>query len=195
MLPDCQTLILLDVEMTAWDGSNSRNWSLPWEEREIIQIAMLALEADTLKPINHFSCLVKPTINPELSDYISKLTGITQSAIDHEGLNLKNALGASEEFMDGFGQNAQVVSNGPDGQIICQNALLVNLAFPKAFQNCQSIGPYLRKYISIFRRGHCTGDLPDLIGRPLEGHRHNALYDVHALAIALRYIREKKNPG
>ncbi len=192
MLPECRTLILLDIEMTAWEGSNQRNWSEPWEEREVIQLAMLALERDTLKPLNHFSCLVKPSINPELSDYICKLTGITQTSIEHEGVPLNEALGSSAEFLKEFESPLEMISNGPDGQILCQNALLVGLAFPQIFRRSLSIRSYLYDNIEKFRPGHCTSDLPDLIGRPLEGHHHNALYDVHALAIALRYIKEIK---
>lgn len=182
--------------MTAWEGSQARGWSEPWEEREIIQIAMLALDRDSLKPLNHYSCLVKPTLNPELSDYISKLTGITQNAVDHDGVPLSQALRDVEAFYDDFEGPAELLCNGEDGQVICHNAALVGVSFPEFLHCCQTIRPYLQKYIPTYRRGHCTGDIPDLISRPLEGHKHNALYDVHALALALRYIEEiKENPS
>ena len=149
---------------------------------------MLALDRKTLAADNHFTCLVKPTLNPELSDYVSKLTGITQSAMNSNGLFLQEAFEKSADFISSFGPRVSVTSNGVDGYLLNQNAKLVGLDCPDFFKEATNIRPYIEEQTPGYRRGHCTGDLADLVGRPLEGHKHNALYDVHSLAIALRYI-------
>ncbi|WP_135081350.1 3'-5' exonuclease [Terasakiella sp. SH-1] len=191
VLPDCRTLILLDCEYTSWEGSQARRWSEPWEEKEIVQIAMLALDRETLQPHNHFSCLVKPSLNPQLSDYFMKLTGLIQENVDQHGINLVEALHLSEKFIESFQGPVQVVSNGVDGYLINANAALVELEELSYFEQAISIHPYLRACIPTYRNGHYTSDLAGLVGQPLEGHHHNALYDVHSLAVALRAINER----
>ena len=36
--------MVFDLEFTSWPGSNERNWSLPNEDREIIQIGAVKIE-------------------------------------------------------------------------------------------------------------------------------------------------------
>ena len=78
-----RSLILLDTEYTAWEGSLARDWGEDWEHREIIQLAALKAElrGGSLQRLEEFNEFVRPAVNPELSDYISGLTGITQSML------------------------------------------------------------------------------------------------------------------
>jgi len=77
--------ILIDSEYTAWEGSAERGWSGPNEYRELIQLAGVRVDANTLEEIDHFNEYVLPVRNPKLSTYISTLTGITQKIIDTKG--------------------------------------------------------------------------------------------------------------
>jgi len=188
-LLNCNTLVILDVEMTAWEGSCARGWSEPWEEREIIQIGMLAVEAATLKPLGHFSCLIKPKINPKLSPYIIALTGLTQQMIDSDGLSLEEAFKKSTKFVSGLKQTFKIISNGPDGLYLFDNAVFEQVECPEFFKKGISIRSYLKKNISSYTDEYFSCDLVDLVGGSIEGQKHSALYDVQSIAEALRYIK------
>lgn len=190
-LLDCKVLIILDVENTAWEGSCARGWSEPWEEKEIIQIAMLALDAQNLDPISDFSCLVRPVINPMLSDYIMDLTGISQHEIDAEGLSLKDAFNSTSEFLCRFDPDFKIVCNGIDGGVLSDNAALLQISCPVFFKECVSIHSHLKQNIPTYSTGHFSGDLADVVNRPLTGQKHNALHDVQSIREALKYIQNK----
>lgn len=192
-LPDCNILVILDVEMTAWEGSCARGWSEPWEEREIIQIGMLAVEASTLKPLGHFSCLIKPKINPKLSPYIMALTGLTQQMIDRDGLSLEEAFIKSTNFVSELKQTFKIVSNGSDGPFLFDNAVLEQIECPEFYKKGISISPYLKKNIPGYSAEHFSCDLVDLVGGSIEGQKHSALYDVQSISEALRYIKDSRN--
>ena len=49
-------IVIFDTELTPWEVSMQRQWSLDWDHREVIQIV----------------------VNSTLSDYIIQLTGIEQ---------------------------------------------------------------------------------------------------------------------
>lgn len=75
-------MLVIDLEATCWKGSR-----LPTGERqsienmEIIELGCVQCDrAGTLLDARSF--LVKPTINPELSDFCRDLTGITQAMVD-----------------------------------------------------------------------------------------------------------------
>ena len=61
--------VVFDTEFTAWEGSMQRQWSEPWEHREIIQIAAVKVQASStnVRITETFNELVLPVINPTLS--------------------------------------------------------------------------------------------------------------------------------
>lgn len=66
--------IVFDLEATCWENDRSKI-------NEIIEIGAVKLN-DNLKVVDIFSEFVKPTINPVLSDFCTKLTTITQKDVD-----------------------------------------------------------------------------------------------------------------
>ena len=96
-------VVVYDLEYTAWEGSLERNWSGPDEEPEIIQIGAILMKFDgnTWAIDQEFVTYVKPLIRPRLSNYITKLTGITQESIDQEGISFGSALALFFEFSTG----------------------------------------------------------------------------------------------
>ena len=85
-------IIVWDVEMTAWEGSHDRDWNGEGEYKEIIQIGAIKVDTETLTEIESFNLLVRPTVNPILSNYIQKFTGITQNDIDTQGVSPQGAV-------------------------------------------------------------------------------------------------------
>lgn len=49
---------------------------------EIIEFPIIVIDVHKREIIDTFSSFVKPTINPHLSEFCTKLTGITQEKVD-----------------------------------------------------------------------------------------------------------------
>jgi len=90
--------VIFDLEYTAWEGMERR---LKFAEREVIQIGAIKINFDDIdiNIISTFQEFVKPTVNPQLSDYIINLTGITQQNVEEQGLTLLEALNKFEIFL------------------------------------------------------------------------------------------------
>ena len=103
--------VVFDLEFTSWPGSNERNWSLPEEDREVVQIGAVKIDTSKgLREIDSFNILVRPLKNPLLSEYFINLTGITQKQVDNQGNSFPNAL---LHFMDFIGKTPiNILSNG-----------------------------------------------------------------------------------
>ncbi len=67
--------IIFDLEATCW-----RDQHLP-QEMETIEIGAVALDENGAIQ-SEFDCFVRPVVHPQLSDFCTKLTSITQSDVD-----------------------------------------------------------------------------------------------------------------
>ena len=118
---------ILDTEYTSWEGSFENNWKKPNEWREIIEIGSIQvsnLEGNFLIK-SEFNCYIKPTKNPILSNYISKLTGINQKKIDLSGVNFEKGLSLFNKFLS---KNIPIIFNGNDGEVFIDN-MIINCSF------------------------------------------------------------------
>jgi inhibitor of KinA sporulation pathway (predicted exonuclease) len=76
------TVVLLDAEFTCWSDSLASGWSDPKHPAEIIEIGMIAYDASRQIETSSFTSLVKPLVNPVLSDYCLNLLPIVQTDVD-----------------------------------------------------------------------------------------------------------------
>jgi len=113
-------LVIYDLEFTTWDGAQSRGWTGPGEFREIVQIGALRVVPDTLVVDAEFEILVKPSRNPDVSDFFAALTGIDRSAVEQRGTDFLTALNAFLDFCDG----SYALSYGNDMVVIGENIVL-----------------------------------------------------------------------
>lgn len=176
------SLVVFDCEWTSWEGSIQRMWSGPGEHRELVQIGALRLDG-ALAETASFAVLVRPSLNPVLSDYFINLTGIRQADVAAQGRSLAEALAA---FRDFAGDATAVWSNGGDHAVIAANLALVGL--PAALDlPFGDLAPFFRR---VFRseRHVTTSTLPERLGLPPAGRSHDALADARALAAALRHL-------
>lgn len=178
------SLIIFDTEFTAWEGSMQRNWSHDWEHREIIQIAAVkvVVSQSGATVVSSFNTLVRPAINPTLSEYIIQLTGIEQQVLDNMGIDFQAAL---QQFC-AFCQQGELAcySWGNDKSILIDNCLLNGLQmpdFPAGFYNLHA----MVRNKNVDGAHLCSGELAKHLGLDLHGHKHNALYDVRSIALAL----------
>ena len=161
-----------------------RKWQGEGEHRELIQLAALKVELHQkgLDIVEQFSTLIKPKINPQLSDYIIELTGITQLHIDSYGVDFSSAMHSFEQFSENG--KLPVLAWGKDEEVIAENSqlqgqdmVMTSTTFIDLYQRMLSKG--------VVSKGVSSGQLAKFVGVVLEGHAHNALFDVDNIAIAL----------
>jgi inhibitor of KinA sporulation pathway (predicted exonuclease) len=176
--------VVYDLEYTAWPGSWERGWSAPGEHREIVQIGAVRVDA-AFGELDSLCLLVRPRINPGLSEYFTALTGIAQADIDRLGLDFPEALAMLRAFAE---PDLTLVSNGVDAEIIQENCRLCGIDSPFAGRTLDVHGELLA---ASGRARLVSADLPELFGLGDCGRCHDALADARAVAGALRTIRNR----
>lgn len=178
-------VVLFDLEYTAWPGSRDAGWSRPGEHREIVEIGAVRLDCSTpdLRVLASFSQLVTPARNPQLSEYFITLTGITQEALDRDGINFPKCYRAFAEFAT---DADLLMSFGEDDEIIEEN-LRLNTLPPSHAHRWLNYRALLCDDLGI-PRYTCSADLPAAIGLPITARQHRALDDAHAQLHALRHL-------
>jgi inhibitor of KinA sporulation pathway (predicted exonuclease) len=174
-------LIIFDLELTAWPGSLARNWSGLGEHAEVIQIGAARLD-EGLREVGSLDLIVRPRINPLLSDFIIGLTGLTQERVDRDGIDIEPAIARLAAFAQGV---ACLLSNGRDGERLKANAALVGLGDPLADMRFGNLSHHFRR--AAGSEAHViSADLPRTFGFDMPGRGHDGLADARAIAEALR---------
>lgn len=176
-------LVILDTEYTAWEGSKARQWSGKGEHRELVELAAIRVDRHALEEIASFRRLVRPRFNVRLSDYLVRLTGITQAELDQEGVDACDAITA---FADWAGADA-IYCFGNDGAVIRENITLYGLApeiFPPPVTDIRSA--FLRHGIDM--TGLSSGTATRAFGHEPLLAPHSGLNDVRTILEALRLL-------
>lgn len=186
--PRAGIVVVFDLEWTAWEGSQARQWGGPGEEMEVVQIGAVRLDAARgLDETACFDVLVRPRINPTLSDYFTALTGITQHAVELAGLAFADALDAYRAFL-GADTDA-VFSFGSDPEVLERNCQLNHIPFPFAPDLFHDAMPPLARTLARAPGSFISSDLPALVDFPPPAAPHQALGDARCIAQALRVLR------
>ncbi len=176
--------VIYDLEVTSWEGSLARRWGGPGEFPEIIEIGAVKLTgAPGYTEFDSFSCLIRPTRNPILSNYIVSLTGITQEDVDARGIPFAEALAAFARFVGA----CRAFSNGLDDQWMAANCALHVMENPLPPAGLVNIGPQLRQAIGWSGQVF-SNELPGLLGQANPGRPHEGLADARAVAVAVRHV-------
>lgn len=179
-------IIFFDFEYTAWEGSKARNWSEPWEHREIIQIAAIRVDADNgVSEIKSYDCLVKPKQNPVLSAYITALTGIEQAALDARGLCFPEAFAGFYAFCEQG--HIPIYCYGDDLSVLVENCAIHAMELPHFPAGMFDIRVVFEQ-AGLDTRGHTSGTIHQAAGASFDQAAHNALNDVRSLAITTRQL-------
>ena len=183
--------VIFDLEITSWPGSLERQWSLPDEYPEIIQIGAVKIEtAGDMREVECFSNFVRPLKNPILSDYIVNLTGITQEKIETEGVLFPLALSQFLNFIGDYPVN--ILANGDDKEVIEENCQIHSIAFPPIFKKTVNLKPYFTGILGVSKKDCTSATLPELFGLNNNEIRHDALGDAKSISQVLRYLHIKK---
>jgi len=186
ILPDGD-FVVADLEYTAWEGSLANRWSAPGELREVVQIgAVRVSRINGFREANAMSVLVRPTLNPILSDYFTGLTGITNADLDRESVSLTTAL----DLLAAFVQGLPILIHGGDNRVIDAECAEKSLDNPLADGDWRDIRPVVE---SVTGQTLMSADLPAHFGLPVLGGAHNALADSRALVQVLAHLSACEN--
>ncbi len=185
------SFVLYDTEFTTWAGALERRWSGPNEFREVVQIGAMRVDAATLQPLASFDVLVKPVKNPVVSDYFTQLTGITQGAIDAQGLGFTDALAQFRAFIG----RDEAAAYGNDAGVIRENMCWNGMACGEADFNTRDIGPWFMEHGAPYgvKKGVNSGALARTVGAAITHTvaEHNALEDVRSILAAYAFLLSK----
>lgn len=178
--------VIYDTEFTAWPDSLKTNWSAEGQFREIIQIAAVKVQYKNNKAhiLETFNELVIPTKNPELSNYIIELTGITQQVLDDMGVDFFSSYKQFLTFCDG--NTDACLSWGRDDLILLENCRINQCEGAWQDQHYFDLRSFAKS--QNLPGAECTsGAVAQSLGVPLKGKVHNALHDVKSLAYSIEY--------
>lgn len=184
-------IILFDTEFTSWAGAQERNWSGENEHREIVQLGALKLDpANDYQVMDKQILFCKPRINPTLSDYFMRLTGITQEEVEAYGLSYPELQRQFAQFIG----DCEVWSYGGDEKVMAENCqihdieTLQNAQFYDMRKVAKGLGFNPKKYTSGTLYTAVAPDAADI-------QAHNALNDCQSMAIFLQTCGQQKQLG
>lgn len=180
-------VVVYDLEYTTWEGARERHWSGPGEHREIVQIGAVRLDVD-FRERAALSLVVRPRINPVVSDYFVRLTGIDQGQVD-AGIDIGEALDRLVAFA---APDLMLLSNGSDAEVIAENCRLAGLADPFVGRTRDV---HLELMAATGDRDTLSADLPRLLGLEAAGRGHDALVDARNVAAALALLADRRAAG
>jgi len=179
------TIIILDLEVTAWEGSAQRDWSAPGEVREIVQVGMIKLaDNEELTEMESFEVLVRPRDNPILSEYFINLTGIVQADVDKHGVTFPHALADTLTFI---GEVARIIHTfGRDEKWIDENCQMHGMASPTGSLPFHDVRRDFMDRLNMHTASLESGRLPEIMGFARPGSAHDAVTDCRCIAEGLR---------
>lgn len=165
----------------------AERWLKPGQFREIVQIGAVRLDARSLEETAQFDALIKPRLNPVLSEYFEDLTGITNAQLAARGQDLAQAYAEFLAFVAGD----PTFAFGRDDLIFQENFRLYGMAGLQA-PPYTNIVPWLEA--NGLRPRH-AGDVAEAAGLALEGHKHEALFDARSVAAGTRALVARGAPN
>lgn len=160
------------------------SWLRPGEYREIIQIGAVKVDS-TFAPIGRFDVLVRPRLNPVLSQFLEELTGITNAELVARGIDLGDACRQFTAFTGWL----PVFAYGRDDLVLADNFRLYGMKErpPSRFLNVRDW--LVQQGVEVSGLHAC--DVGPACGAPFEGHKHNALDDALSVAAGVRHLIAK----
>ena len=182
--------VIFDLEFTAWEGSMESRWTRPGEYTEVVQIGAVKLDAASLKQVDSFEMLVRPRVNPVLSDYLVALTGITNEALAARGVDF---IIAYRSFLDFVGE-ARTWAHGRDDLIFLDNLKLYGWehALPLPLYS-NAVSWFTEQGIDLKGKRAC--DVAEAAGAVFEGRKHDALADARGVAAGFAALIAKGAPN
>ena len=175
-------IVVVDTEWTCWEGDGEKQE----RDRELIEIGVCLLSTDSLKISKPRRIFVKNE-KSEVSEFCTKLTGITQEILNEKGKSLWDAIcilkdeyKVSDRVWAGWGnERSDIVGAGTLGMFQATDAMLS------------------RTYLDVMALFSLVQRSPNRIGldralriidEEFDGDRHTAGWDAYNAAKVLRWI-------
>ena len=175
--------IVFDLEFTAWKGSLQTRWLRPGEFKETVQIGAVAVDARSFEEAGQFDALIRPRVNPVLSDYLESLTGITNTAVAERGTDF---FPAYERFV-AFAAGEPIIAFGRDDLVLVRNLELYGIKNATPLPPYVNIAPWLAEN-GVDPRGLHACDVAEACGAKFVGRRHDALDDARSVALGIKTL-------
>lgn len=184
-------VIALDTEFTTWEGALERNWSGPDEHREIFQVSAVKIDLANRRFIDTFNRFVYPRINPLLSEYAMKLTGVSQKDVD-KGVDFREMYTDLLVWSESMPICSYARGAGPEGEgeIFQENIALYDLQVPYDPDRFVNVAPLFQE--AGVKTEHFTcGQLYRCFDVELPGKVHDANHDAQSLGVSLIALEEE----
>ena len=172
--------IVLDLEATCWRGKP------PHGINEVIEIGAVKINRYG-EVLGFFSRLIKPVVNPRLSSFCTKLTGIKQEQVDVAD-RFENVILEFMDFIEVEDNDYTLYSWGNnDKSMLSTNCALHNI-------DTYWLDPFVdmhKKYISMNGNRKKSGlkHIVESEGFEFEGDQHSAYIDAYNLSkIFIKFI-------
>ncbi len=182
--------IVFDLEFTAWKGSLQTRWLRPGEFKETVQIGAIKVDARSFEEAEPFDALIRPRINPVLSDYLANLTGITNEAVAQRGTDFIPAYGRFVAFAAGD----PIIAFGRDDLVLVRNLELYGIRNASPLPPYVNIAPWLSEN-GVDPRGLHACDIAEACGAKFEGRKHDALDDARSVALGIKTLVARGAPN
>lgn len=182
-----KSFVLFDTEFTAWKNSKKNNWSGVNQHREIIEIA--AYKIKNFEIIDTLHIYVLPTINQYLSNYTTKLTGITNDILTKKGISFNKAI----EKLYTFSKYYKLYSYGNDWDVINENIKINKLEVRKLKkwkQKFFDFKTFIKTNTDINPEKYSSGTIYKAFKIKANIKQHNAMDDVKSMYLAYKKIKE-----
>lgn len=180
------TITIFDLEYTAWECSMARHWLTPGEFREVVQIGAVKLDADNFAVLEEFDALVLPRINPLLSPYFEKLTGITSRQVARDGQDFAIVYA---KFLD-FAGEGPIAAFGRDDRALQDNLRLYGMTGARPLPVFYDLRGWFA-VLGVDPRGMHSCDIAPALGVPFQGRAHNALDDARSVAAVMAVLASR----
>eukprot|EP00727_Mastigamoeba_balamuthi_P013398 m51a1_g8681 hypothetical protein (545) ;mRNA; f:181278-182985 len=177
---------VIDVEATCIEDR-----SAPFQN-EIIELPCVVLSSRTLQPVAEFHRYVRPTVNPTLSEFCTKLTGIKQTTVD-AAQPLDVVLGELVAWIEGQGLAGRLAlaTDGPWdlNHFLARECGAKGIATPPLFARWVNVRWLYAEFYRV-RRCNVLGMMRRL-GLSFHGRMHSGLWDARNIArIAARMAED-----
>jgi len=165
------------------------HWLKPGEFKEVVQIGAVKVNG-RFEVLETFDMLVCPRLNPVLSAYLEKLTGITNAEVKARAVDFATAYRAFVRFAAAL----PVLAFGPDDLVFTDNLRLYGMKEEPALPPFLDLRGWFQSN-GLDIRGMHSCDVGPAAGVPFEGQTHNGLCDALSLAAGVCALMARGAPA
>jgi len=156
----------------------------------VVQIGAVKLDAHDLKILDRFEILLRPRYNATLSEYFTRLTGITNDALSARAVDFVTAYRSFREFVG----NAQLWAFGRDDLVLIENLKLYGWENDRELAAYSNVIPWFAEQ-GINLTGKHACDVAEEVRAEFEGRKHDALADAQGVVSGIVRCVERGAPN